>query len=68
DAIRQGLGEPVVQGVDERDASVAWAAAAEGLADEAPKLPAEELAARARTLRDMLDPAGAEQRFARRYE
>ena len=68
DAIRSGLGVPIVDGVDEETALRAWSVAAEGLADEAASLPAEELVVRARALRDVLDPAGAEQRFAQRYE
>ncbi len=46
----------------------AWMLAAEALAAEAPGLPVEELAKRARTMRDMLDPVGAEERYGRRFE
>jgi hypothetical protein len=42
--------------------------AAEGLIAEAASLPVEELAKRARTVRDTLDPVGCEERFARRFE
>lgn len=60
DAIRRGLGDPI----DER----AWMIAAEQLIDEAPTMPVEELGKRARIVRDLLDPAGAEERGLRRYE
>ena len=66
DAIRAGLGEPPT-GDDER-VHEAWALAAEGLIDEAGSLAVEELAKRSRTMRDLLDPTGAESRSARRYE
>ena len=46
----------------------AWMLAAEALAAEASSLPVEELAKRARTMRDMLDPVGAEERYGRRFE
>ncbi|MEV4687304.1 HNH endonuclease signature motif containing protein [Microbacterium sp. LWH3-1.2] len=46
----------------------AWSLAAEALAAEASRLPVEELAKRARTVRDMLDPVGAEERYGRRFE
>lgn len=65
DAIRRGLGEP-------RDESVAasevWSVAATQLSNEAPTMTVEDLAVRARALRDALDPVGAEERYARRYE
>ncbi|MGN8026556.1 DUF222 domain-containing protein [Microbacterium sp. 22242] len=62
DAIRRGLGEPP-SGADE-----AWAHAAKQLVDEASVRTVEELAASARTVRDLLDPEGAEARFLARYE
>jgi len=70
DAIRTGLGEPIVHGSTEPSEAVeeAWSLAAEGFIAEASSLTVEELARRARTVRDMLDPVGAEDRFARRYE
>ena len=75
DAIRRGLGEPRVATVDPvedgaREAMVreAWLLAAEALAAEASGLPVEELSKRARTMRDMLDPVGAEERYGRRFE
>ncbi|MCR2783941.1 MULTISPECIES: HNH endonuclease signature motif containing protein [unclassified Microbacterium] len=63
DAIRRGLGEPC----DGDGAAAVWAIAAEQLMDEVPGMPVEELAKRARAVRDALDPAGAEERFARRF-
>lgn len=69
DAIRLGLGDPRVSGVDDVAAvELAWSLAAEGLVREAASMPPEELLKRARTLRDMLDPIGAEERYARRFE
>lgn len=63
DVIRRGLGEPV-----EADrADEVWAIAARQLMDEADGLPVEELAKRARAVRDALDPVGAEERFADRF-
>ncbi|MFB7842235.1 DUF222 domain-containing protein [Microbacterium sp. NPDC056052] len=62
DAIRRGLGDPP-EGADD-----AWAEAAAQLIDEAGRRTVEELAASARTIRDLLDPDGAEARFAARYE
>ncbi len=55
-------------GVDGHDAVVAaWRAAARELAAEAPLCTVEDLASRARVLRDLLDPAGAEDRYAARF-
>lgn len=71
DAIRRGLGEPrVEEATDPTGAAVreAWSLAAEGLIGEAASMPAEELAKRARTVRDLLDPVGAEERYAHRYD
>ena len=71
DAIRRGLGEPRVEGSTDpsgRAVREAWSLAAQGLVEEASSMPAEELAKRARTMRDLLDPVGAEERFARRFE
>jgi hypothetical protein len=75
DAIRRGLGEPAVTGVssdlpavDPAAVHEVWMLAADGLIAEAAKVPVEELAKRARVVRDLLDPTGAEARFARRYE
>ncbi|WP_260838050.1 HNH endonuclease signature motif containing protein [Microbacterium sp. SLBN-146] len=66
DAIRGGLGEPPVDAAS--DANDVWSIAAAQLVGEAQGLPVEELRARARAVRDALDPAGAEMRFAERYE
>ncbi|MBB2975215.1 hypothetical protein FHX49_000756 [Microbacterium endophyticum] len=68
DAVRSGLGEPIVGGVDDETAAAAWSVAADQLADEATSLTAEDLAARARGVRDILDPTGAEARCEQRYE
>lgn len=67
-AIRSGLGEPPT--TDEHDAdavAAAWRAAARELAAEAALCTVEDLGARARALRDQLDPASAEERFAARF-
>lgn len=63
DAIRRGLGDPP----DCDGAAEVWAIAAQQLMDEAPGMPVEELAKRARAARDALDPIGAEERFAQRF-
>ncbi|MBS1674255.1 MAG: DUF222 domain-containing protein [Actinobacteria bacterium] len=62
DAIHRGLGEPP------EGAEQAWSVAAAQLVDEAPSRTVEELLAHARCVRDLLDPAGAEERSAARYE
>ncbi len=67
-AIRTGLGDP--PRLDDRDldeVTEAWRAGARTLAGEAPECTVEDLAARARGLRDMLDPTGAEERYAARF-
>ena len=69
DAIRGGLGEPEAAGVDPTSAALAWSVAAETLVDEAVDgASVEELRSRARQMRDILDPAGAANRFQARYE
>lgn len=69
DAIRGGLGEPEADGVDPASAALAWSVAAETLVDEAVAgASVEELRARARQLRDILDPVGADNRFQARYD
>lgn len=77
DVIERGLGEPPSVGAaggdqGRRDADdhirAAWAQAAEELVAEASERTAEELAAAARAIRDLLDPDGAEQRFLDRHE
>jgi hypothetical protein len=64
DAIQRGLGEPP----EFEDARAAWAQAAEQLIEAAPECTAEELWHQARSIRDLLDPEGAEARFAARFE
>lgn len=49
-------------------AAEAWSTAAEQLIAEAPHRTVEELATAARTLRDLLDPEGAERRFTEQFE
>jgi hypothetical protein len=71
DAILRGLGEPPVgaasmASVD--DACSVWTLAAVQLIGEAPGIEVEELARRARQVRDALDPIGTEERHARRFE
>lgn len=61
DAIRRGLGEPPSE-LDE-----VWALAAAQLVAESDGIDVEELARRARQVRDALDPAGLEERQARRF-
>lgn len=79
DAILRGLGEPPTYGDDgsaidgdaaktRTDAEEAWAAAAEQLLEEAAHRSVEELARAARSIRDRLDPVGAEERFSARFE
>lgn len=71
DAIRRGMDEPptpdgatdaVLLGFRE-----AWTVAAEHLVEEAAHRTLEELRAAARTIRDRLDPEGAEARFLERH-
>lgn len=68
DVIRRGLGEPPADGEDAEAVLQAWSLAAAGLVDDAETMQIEDLASRARTTRDLLDPTGAEERFAKRYE
>lgn len=78
DAIRRGLGEPFeVDGGEvaadelaqaQQEIRDAWSRAAEQLVHEAAERTAEELWQQARTIRDMLDPEGAESRFLERFE
>jgi hypothetical protein len=78
DAIRRGLGEPPDIDADAMDAEAreqaeqelrdAWSRAAEHLIDEAAERTVEELWQQARTIRDLLDPEGAEARFLERFE
>lgn len=78
DAIRQGLGDPpaptdLLSSLAERQCHAeatreAWQLAAEELVREAQHRTVEELRQAARSVRDMLDPVGAEQRAQARYE
>ncbi len=65
DVIRRGLGEPFD---DAADTAEVWMVAAAGLIDDAASLTLEDLTAHARAVRDAIDPAGAEERYARRFE
>ena len=71
DAIFRGLGEPPSSGDDaeaRRVASEAWSLAAEQLVAEAQERTVEELGRTARTVRDQLDPEGAQRRFDERFD
>lgn len=72
DAIRQGLGAPVVaEGADDsavEAAADAWSLAAEQLIAEAATVSLDELRQTARSVRDRLDPDGAHRRFLERFE
>lgn len=76
DAILRGLGEPPVpdEVVSAQTEQVheswreAWTLAAEQLIAEARERTVEELGRAARTVRDRLDPAGAQRRFDERFE
>ncbi len=68
DAIRRGLGDPpVIDGRDDVSVTDAWEAAAAQLVAEAPGCTVEDLAGRARTVRDIADPVGAEERHQARF-
>jgi hypothetical protein len=64
DTIRRGLADPPA---DSPDTRTVWATAARQLIHDAATLTVEDLAIRARAMRDSLDLPGAEERFARRY-
>lgn len=81
DAIFRGLGEPPAPSAEltaeagspeastfVAAATAAWTAAAAQLIEEAESRTVEELASTARTIRDLLDPAGAQRRFEERFE
>lgn len=70
DAIYRGLCEPPAPADEDSGADVlaAWAIAAAQLVDEASRRTVEELSSAARTIRDLLDPAGAQRRFEERSE
>lgn len=75
DAILRGLGAPP-ETVDDADAAhaddttarEAWSLAAEQLITEARERTVEELGRAARTIRDQLDPEGAQRRFDERFD
>ncbi|MFB8145245.1 DUF222 domain-containing protein [Microbacterium sp. NPDC056003] len=71
DAIYRGLGEPPACDDDDDAAQAAreaWTVAAEQLIDEAQERTVEELGRTARTVRDQLDPEGAQRRFDERFD
>lgn len=69
EAVLRGLGEPPASDqVDDDTLRHVWALAAERLMADAGAHTIEDLFTRARQARDVLDPAGVEERFARRYE
>jgi len=70
DVILRGLGEPPVAGDAEASQHIAevWALAAEQLIAEARERTVEELGRAARTVRDQLDPEGAQRRFDERLD
>lgn len=65
DTILRALGHPTE---DDAGTHAAWQAAAEHLIEESAQRTVEELRIQARAIRDQLDPAGAERRYAERYE
>ena len=70
DAILRGLGEPPAgsDSVSADDVREVWSLAAAQLIAEAADVDVDELARRARQVRDALDPVGAEERHARCFE
>ncbi len=69
DAIVRGLGAPPIRpGSHPVMVEQAWTLAAEELIEFATEVPVEELARRARQVRDALDPVGAQQRFEARFQ
>lgn len=71
DAILRGLGEPPSEpddGMASAESREAWAVAAEQLIAEARERTVEELGRAARTIRDRLDPEGAQRRFDERFD
>ncbi|MFB7250380.1 HNH endonuclease signature motif containing protein [Microbacterium sp. NPDC056234] len=72
DVILRGLGEPLCSetatiSTSDAERRDAWLLAAEQLVDEAAHRTVEELGSAARTLRDVLDPEGAERRYLERH-
>lgn len=70
EAILRGLAHPPVDSRGDvlEGAVEVWAIAADQLMAEATGVTTEELLRRARTVRDLLDPLGAEARFSKRYD
>lgn len=70
DAIHRGLGEPPQRGDSEIDIDLfeVWRRAAEELAADAPRWTVEQLRDHARTLRDMLDEEGTQERLRAQFE
>lgn len=68
DAIHRGLGEPPDRGDDGLEFIEAWRLAAEELAADASRWTVEQLRDHARTLRDMLDKEGAQERLRAQFE
>ncbi len=72
DAIRRGLGEPPTDpgnpAFDTAGAINAWRNACEQLVGEADRVSVEELFRAARTIRDILDPDGARDRYDKAFE
>jgi len=70
-AILRGLGEPPASigrdGVSGEEIYEVWSLAATQLIEEAAGVDVEELARRARQVRDALDPVGTEERHAQRF-
>ena len=67
-AIHRGLGEPPQRdGLDPEAAAEAWRLAAERLVEEAGDWSVEQLEKHARTLRDLLDEEGAQERLNARF-
>jgi len=71
DAIYRGLGMPPTSAdatADDAAVHDAWAIAAAHLLEEATLRTVEELATAARSVRDLLDPEGAQRRFDERFD
>lgn len=68
DAILRGLGEPVVDALTGAVSSEAWSIAASQLLEAADACTVEELGRTARSVRDRLDPEGADRRYRERFE
>lgn len=70
DAIFRGLGQPPARGGADSPTGAmieAWSLAAAQLVGESAEMSVEDLARRARQVRDVLDPIGVQERFERSY-